>query len=146
MLCELLRRVPEGADPGDNAAARSRLFSAPSHEPAEGELVEDWRQYVEPELRRLFLTTLEVIEGDLQKLQIDKRNGEGSLVIPLRHLESWVHGLNQARLALAARYDFSEREMERLLPPGSDPRARALLQVRFYGLLQELFLRELEGD
>jgi hypothetical protein len=146
ILSELLRRIPQSADPGDNAAARARLFSAPSHEQTESELVEDWRQYVEPELRRLFLTTLEVIEGDLQNLHIDNGSGEASLAIPVRHLERWVHGLNQARLALAARHDFSEREMERLLPPGNDPRAEALLQVRFYGLLQELFLRELEGD
>ncbi len=145
-LAELLRRIPKSADPGDNAAARTRLFSAPSHDDAETELVEDWREYVAPELRRIFLTTLEVIEGDLPKLQIDKKSGEGTLSIPLSHLESWIHGLNQARLALAASHDFTEEEMERSLPLGADPRALALVQVRFYGVLQELFLRELEGD
>jgi hypothetical protein len=145
LLTELLRGIPKSADPGDNSAARARLFSAPSHDQAEADFVDDWQQYIEPELRRLFQTTLEVIEEDLQKLQFDKSSAQSSMTIPLSHLESWIHGLNQARLALAARHAFSEEEMERALSIDTDPRALALLQVRFYGVLQELFLRELEG-
>ncbi len=146
LLIELLRRIPASADPGDSAAAHARLFSAPTHDPAEGELLEDWRDYIEPELAKLFLTTREVIENDVQALRTEKKSGEASLPIPTSNLESWIHGLNQARLALAARYDFSDEEMERTLPLDGDPRSLALLQIRFYGILQELFLRELEGD
>jgi len=145
LLIELLRRIPKSADPGDSAAARKRLFSAPSHDPAETGLTEDWREYVEPELQRLFLSAIEMVEGDLKTLRFDPPDGEGALPIPTSHLESWVHGLNQARLALAARHDFSEEEMEDSLPLDGSPRALALLQIRFYGFLQELFLRELEG-
>ena len=143
---ELLRRLPQGADPGDNAAARARLFSAPTHAPEEVELAEDWKQYVVPGLQKLFQSSLEVIEHDLQDLRIDKKAGDGALPIPYDHLEQWIHGLNQARLALAARHDFSEADMDRPWPLAHDPRAFALLQVRFYGVLQELFLRELEDD
>jgi len=146
LLCQLLRRIAQSADPGDSAAARARLYSAPTHDRDEADLIEDWRDYIEPELARLFLSALGVIESDLLTLRIDKKSGEGALSIPFQHLENWVHGLNQARLALAARYDFSEAEMEHPLPLDGEPRALALLQIRFYGLLQELFLRALEGD
>jgi hypothetical protein len=145
LLCELLRRIRQSADPGDSTAARARLFSAPTHDQHDTELIEDWRDYIEPELARLFLSTLEVIERDLETLHPDKRSGESTLTIPFDHLENWIHGLNQARLTLSARYDFTEEEMERSLPFGNAPRDLALLQVRFYGILQELFLRELEG-
>lgn len=146
LLAELFRRVPASADPGDNAAARARLFSAPTQDPAEKGLLDDWRDYIEPELASLFLSTREVIANDLHALRIDQKSGEASLSIPVSHLENWIHGLNQARLALAARHNFSDEEMEHSLPIQGDPRTIALLQVRFYGILQELFLRELEGD
>lgn len=143
---ELLRCLPQGADPGDNAAARARLFSAPTHAPEEAELAEDWQNLVVPELQKLFRSSVEVIAEDLQKLRLDQRTGEAALPIPADHLDQWIHGLNQARLALAARHEFTEHDMEQAWPLGSDPRAFALLQVRFYGVIQELLLRELEDD
>jgi hypothetical protein len=146
LLIDLLRRIAKSADPGDSTAARARLYSAPTHDQREAELIEDWRDYIEPELARLFLSAIGVIETDLQTLRLEKVGGEATLSIPLSHLENWIHGLNQARLALSARHDFSEEEMENILPLSGDPRAVALLQVRFYGILQELFLRELEDD
>jgi hypothetical protein len=146
LLSDLLRRVPESANPGDNAAARERLFSPPTHDRKEKDMLSDWRDYVEPELAKLFLSSIEVIERDLKKLRVDKVTGEAALSLPASHLEAWIHGLNQARLALAARHNFAEQDMERSLPLGGDPRALALLQVRFYGIVQELFLRELDGS
>jgi hypothetical protein len=92
------------------------------------------------------MSSIEVIERDLEKLRVDKGTGESALPVAASNLEAWIHGLNQARLALAARHDFTDEDMERTLPLGGDPRALALLQVRFYGILQELFLRELNGD
>jgi hypothetical protein len=146
LLADLLRRVPPSADPGDSASARARLFSPPSHDDEETDLLEDWQEYVAPELARLFRSSIEVIETDLRRLHVDPKDGNASLSIGFDHLESWVHGLNQARLALVARHDFSEAEMEEFLPLTGGERPLALLHVRFYGILQELFLRELEGN
>jgi hypothetical protein len=146
MLAELLRRVVRSADPSGSEAARNRLFSAPTEDTGEAEFAEDWRNYVEPELRQLFQSSLEVIEGDVKALRLNRKAGEATLVIPVNHLESWIHGLNQARLALTARHDFDEKDMDRVVPLIGDERSFALLQVRFYGILQELFLRELEND
>ena len=146
MLAELLRRVVRSADPSGSEAARNRLFSAPTEDAGEAEFAADWRSYVEPELRQLFQSSLEVIESDVKALRMNRKAGEATLTIPANHLESWIHGLNQARLALAARHDFGEKDMDRVVPIIGDERSLALLQVRFYGFLQELFLRELESD
>jgi hypothetical protein len=62
----------------------------------------------------------------------------------VKHLEAWIHALNQARLALSARFGFTERDMEDAIPIEGDQRALALFQVHFYGFLQECFLRQLE--
>lgn len=144
LLAELLRRIPRSADPSDSEAARARLFSAPTHDAGEAELIDDWSRYIEPELARLFQSALAIIAGDLARMRVTR--GEATLSIPTAHLENWIHGLNQARLALSARHEFADEDMEQPLPVAGDPRSFALLQMRFYGLLQELFLRELEGD
>ena len=146
LLGELLRRVVASADPAGSATAQERLFSKPSDDPEETTLIEDWREYVEPELRHIFQSALEVIDGDLMKMRAEGASGGSTLTIPMIHLESWIHGLNQARLALSARHAFTEDDMDRILPLGGDPHSLALLQVRFYGILQELFLQELDAD
>jgi hypothetical protein len=146
LLRELLQRVVASADPSGSAAAQERLFSKPSDDPEESEFFQDWQEYVEPELRHVFQSALEVIERDLTTLREESPDRGGELTIPLSHLESWIHGLNQARLALTARHGFSEEDMDRILPLAADPRSLALLQVRFYGILQELFLQELDAE
>ena len=105
-----------------------------------------WRNYVEPGLRELFQSSLEIIANDLADFPGALPEEDYTLSLPLTHLEPWVHGLNQARLALAARYSFTEEEMEGRMPLDGDTRAFALFQVHFYGFLQECFLRELGDD
>jgi hypothetical protein len=132
LISELLKRVPESADPGDNAAARARIFSPPTEDKREAEMLDDWQDYIEPELAHLFQSNRELIESDLQNLQIDPESGEGSLCFPFSHIDGWLNGLNQARLALSARYDLAEDEMEGIVMPTGDGRAFALLQVYVY--------------
>jgi hypothetical protein len=146
LLRELLQRIVASADPTGSAAAEERLFSKPSEDPEESEFFEDWQEYVEPELRHIFQSALEVIDRDLTNLREESPDQGSELTIPLNHLESWIHGLNQARLTLSARHAFSEEDMERILPLAGDPHSLALLQVRFYGILQELFLQELDVE
>ena len=53
--------------------------------------------------------------------------------------------MNQARLALAAKYDFTEAELsDHYRSPIGSRRDLSLFQVNFYGFLQEFILRELE--
>src|SRR3954468_7136636 len=122
--CALLRQIIPSAAPGDNAAARARLFSSPTRG-AEPEFEEEWRNFVEPDLREHFQSTLSLVESDLAALPSEIGAEPAELRIPLDHLDSWINALNQARLALAARHEITEGDMEAELLLG-DARGFAL--------------------
>jgi hypothetical protein len=142
VACELLNRIRGSADPGESGPARARIFPTLTGG-REPEADEDWREYVEPDLKRLFQDALDVVEEDLKKLGPDSSRKGQALRIPVKNLEAWIHALNQARLALAARHGFTEKDMDGRVPIEGDDRALALFQVHLYGFLQECFLREL---
>jgi hypothetical protein len=118
----LLRRIPIEADPGDDRAARGRLFSRPT---AAGqgrigrELNEEWKQFVEPDLRHLFQTANETVFEDLKEIK-PSREVSGiefcELRIPMKHVEQWLNSLNQARLVMAARNAFTDEELDEEWP------------------------------
>jgi hypothetical protein len=144
---ELLRRVPAAADPAGNDAVNQRLFSAPA-DASEREINDSWKKYVEPELRSIFLSANQTVAADL--MQFDKeKSGElvsYNLRIPIKHIECWLNSLNQARLAIAARRGFTEADIDSEINPAIESdRDLALFQIHFYGFLQEIFIRELEG-
>lgn len=143
---ELLHQIHLCASAGDDPAVRERLFPSPTGG-KNAEIDHEWEEYVTAGLEELFTSNLEVIEKDLVGFPPAKPAGDHyTLHIPVKHLEAWIHGLNQARLALAARYDFDEEDMDGPIPAEGDSRALALFQVHFYGLLQECFLRVLEEE
>ena len=143
-LCStlILQLVPS-AIASDSPAAQQRLYSSPT-ENREPEFDQDWRDYVEPDLRDLFRSTREIVEGDLKDFAPDPSQESATLRVPKKHLEAWIHTLNQARLAISARFDFTEEDMENLISRGDDVRGFALFQVHFYGFLQECFLQQLD--
>jgi hypothetical protein len=64
----------------------------------------------------------------------------------LAHADAWLNALNQARLAIAAIYQFSDNELcDHYRSPLGSRRDLSLFQVNFYGFLQEFILREIEG-
>lgn len=155
---DLLRRLPVSAEPGDSAAAQARLFSAPMAGGVDGdEFNEDWERYVEPEIRALFRTAQQTVQEDLSRLPAAGSDGPVgvfepaafepltvTLEIPFGHAEAWLSVLNQARLAIAARRGFSEREMDQdaSFPPLTD-RDLDLFRVNFYADIQYILLHEL---
>jgi formate dehydrogenase maturation protein FdhE len=145
---ELLRQIPVSADPMDSEAARERLYSKPAEGESEREFCDEWKSYVQPELRHLFASANKTVEGDLEKFEEKKHSDEMTayaLRIPVNHLDAWLSSLNQARLALAARYNFSDKELEATFPANLETaRELSLLQIHFYGFLQEVFLREMK--
>ncbi len=143
LSCELLHQIVVSARSDDHPAARERLYSSPT-EGREPAFEQDWKNYVEPDLRDLFRTAQEVVLADLKDFPPNDPEEANTLHIPMKNLDAWIHALNQARLALSARYDFTERDMEVAMPLEGDERALALFQVHFYGFLQECFLRQLE--
>lgn len=158
---DLLRRLPAFADPGDNPAARARIYSAPMARGMDGdEFNEDWERYVEPELRSLFRTAQQTVEADLAKLPALTATEPMSvfeagaftataltLEIPSKHTEAWLSVLNQARLVIAARRGFGERDMEQEQPfPPLNDRDLDLFRVNFYDDIQQILLRELDAE
>lgn len=163
---DILRQLPADADPGDHPGARARLFSEPMGEADDGdEFVEDWKNFVQLEIRDLFLSAREIVSGDLAALpasglppstgDVDGYGelfnpvafipSEYSLTIPAAHMEAWLRVLNQARLVLAARRGFTEKSMnnERPFPPFGKPHERDLFKVNFYDDIQQLLMQEM---
>ncbi len=145
-LAELLRQVPASANPEAVPAAERRLFSPPADPEKEKEMCAEWKLYVEPELRRIFESATETVEGDLRQLGDSEKPLENcTLRIPIGNAEAWLNALNRARLALAAKFDFTELELsDHYRSPIGSRRDLSLFQVNFYGFLQEFILRELE--
>lgn len=145
-LAELLRQIPASADPGDVVEAEHRLFSLPA-DPGEKEICAEWKLYVEPELRRLFRSATETVAVDLKQLSgKEKTLGNHILRIPTKHADAWLSALNQARLALAAKYNFTDGELcDHYRSPVASRRDLSLFQVNFYGFIQEFILRALDG-
>ena len=88
----------------------------------------------------------ETVEEDLRQLaESEKPFSNSTLRIPCEHSEAWLNTLNQARLAIAAKFDFTEAELsDHYRSPIGSRRDLSLFQVNFYGFLQEFILRELE--
>jgi hypothetical protein len=139
---ELLRQIPVSADPADSDAARDRIYPGITNDPKSNE---DWRAYVHPELKTLFTDAAELVREDLEKFeQLDETNDNWAFEIPAIHFDQWLNVLNQARLALAARFEFKESEMSQNGPRNIETvRDLSLFQVHFYGFLQECLLQDL---
>jgi len=145
-LAELLRQIPASSNPDGVPAAEQRLFSPPSNR-KQTELCAEWKMYVEPELRRLFQAATETVAADLQQLNGNERSfANRTLRIPAKHADAWLSALNQARLVIAAKNNFTESELNgQFRSPIGSRRDLSLFQVNFYGFLQEFILRELES-
>ena len=145
-LAELLRQVPESTNTEGGEAAQQRVFSAPAAA-SETEMCAEWKLYVEPELRRLFQTATQTVAADLQQLNgSTKPVADCTLRIPTKNSDAWLNALNQARLVIAAKYNFNEGELcDHYRSPIGSRRDLGLFQVNFYGFLQEFILHELES-
>ena len=144
---ELLRQIPLSADPRDCDAARDRIYPVASNDPEAAEANEEWRTYVHPELKELFTTATDAVREDLEDFeQLDESQENWAFEIPALHFDQWLNVLNQARLALAARFEFQESEMSQNGPQTIETvRDLSLFQVHFYGFLQECLLQDLAG-
>ncbi|HZR79187.1 MAG TPA: DUF2017 family protein [Chthoniobacterales bacterium] len=141
-LAELLRQIPSSTKPENISGAEARLYCRPSEEE---EICAEWKNYVEPELRRLFRSATETVAADLAQLNgKEKSLRNRTLRIPFEHADAWLNALNQARLVIAAKHEFTEEELnDHDRSPIGSRRDLSLFQVNFYGFLQEFILREM---
>ena len=144
-LAELLRQIPASAKTEGAPGAEQRIFSPPANG-KELELCAEWKVYVEPELRRLFQTATQTVGADLEQLNGNEKSlASRTLRIPTKHADAWLSALNQARLVIAVKNNFTELELnDHLRSPIGSRRDLSLFQVNFYGFLQEFILRELD--
>ncbi len=159
---DVLRQLPGDAEPGDHPGAHARLFSEPMSGAEDGDdFRQDWKNFVEPGIRELFLSAREIVVGDLADLppatvKAGEKDGEEfdpiafvptehTLTIPVAHMEAWLSVLNQARLVLATRRGFVEKDMERErpFPPFAGPAERDMFKINFYDEIQQLFMQEM---
>jgi hypothetical protein len=136
-LTRLIQEIPATGDPGP--ACESRFFP-PLTGGRDPRMDGDWKQFVRPELEELFSESRRRIARDLEGLRPTGR-GCYALEIPEANRWEWIHGLNQARLALAAIHGLGEAELEKKVP--LEPSASfAAFQIQFYALLQEWLLAD----
>jgi hypothetical protein len=139
-LSELFLSLPACAAAEDEAA-RKRIYGTVTGG-ADPEADSEWQEVVEPELRELFQSHIDVVSGDLKLME--EKDGAHALLVPGEHLEAWAHTLNQARLALGARYDITEEDMEGRRKIDGPEKGFALFQIEIYGLVLSFLLRHME--
>jgi len=141
---ELLRKVPSVCDTGGDSRAETRLFSNPA-DTSERQFLNDWDEYVRPGLRHLFLSARKTVEADLENL-LDRPGRLGRLIVPRAHGDAWLNTLNQARLILASKFDFSDEELSmHEVPKSFSRRDLVLLQINFYAAIQERIIDAIES-
>src|SRR5205085_6705676 len=110
-LAELLRQIPASTSVENSPAAQKRIFSAPAADHHK-EICAEWKVYVEPELQRFFRSATETVAADLEQLSGNEKTfANRTLFIPAKHADAWLNALNQARLTIAARNDFTDGEL-----------------------------------
>jgi hypothetical protein len=142
-FADLLRKIPKATDPSGHTDAQARLFSKPM-EALDPNFLAEWETYVTPDLKHLFQEANETVAMDIHGLEMEK-DGKGeswAILIPGNHLDQWLNSLNQVRLVLATQNNFTEEDMDSTLPQIIETeRELHLLQIQFYGYLQEVILK-----
>lgn len=144
----MLTRLPDAADPSDCQEAQHRLFPSPIAPTAdlpdaeETEAREEWREYIEPDLREQFGDALKVVGDDLGGAKMAEEDGATfyEINVPKAHADHWCSALNQARLVLHYRFDLPDEDGDM----DSDPDAEkwmAMLQSEIYGILMEFLVK-----
>ena len=142
---DLLRQVRAVCEGSDGLRCEERLFTKPV-DLGEDQFLKDWDEYVRPELRHLFLSARKTVKEDLKTLS----GGQGKLahlVVPHAHSDAWLNALNQARLILASKFNFTVRELslhER--PRWFSRRDMILQQINFYAEIQERIIDIVQSE
>jgi len=139
LLFDLLKDIAAAGGSTD-PRVEGRLYPMPMDEADDEGMNEDWSAFVQPDLQAGFQAARDVVQADLRRASAD--GDFWTVEIPFSHTDAWLSALNQARLAIAEENGFGEKELaEELSMETESPRDRALLQMHFYGMIQEWFVR-----
>ncbi len=144
LLAELVRSLPSIVDPDAlSPAAEQRIYPPPTTGEDLDELRSDWKAFVEPGLQEHFRSARDVVAADLKSLAPKK--DEFEFAIPLKHAESWLNVLNQARLTLAADLDFDETLLGSTEAPDlASDRGQVTFRINLYAFMQQCLIEQLE--
>ncbi len=168
----LVAELPSSAA-GDaySAKTRERLFPSPVSPEvlADEEIleqVEDWENFVQPDLADLFQDARKVVEKDIEGVETisPAELFEGDSVpeflgelpelrrvrVPIENTEAWYSALNQARLLMNEEHDLAESE-ERLLARMEEAetidedRFLLIAQYELYSAVQVMLVENVMG-
>lgn len=144
MLAEFVRAIPSVIEPDHwSPDAEARIFPDASDDPALESVRAEWKAYVEPDLHEYFRSSRETVISDLK--QMKTVGEESALEIPVAHAEAWLNALNQARLALAAGFDFDESILGSAREPDLTTESGIrLFQINLYAFMQECLIDRLD--
>jgi hypothetical protein len=126
----------------DNVDAYGRIYPSPTTTPETEEISTEWAEYVHPDLRQQFESATATVLGDLLQLE----SGD-SIRIKATNIDAWLSTLNQGRLALAARFEVTDADMDQTMSkPVESERDFALFQIHLYGFIQECLIRCLDDN
>ncbi|MEM7012953.1 MAG: DUF2017 family protein, partial [Verrucomicrobiota bacterium] len=149
----MLMQLPEAADFTKSDKARRRILPDVTTDKEAKELVDDWREFVVPDLESQFNSAVQTVTDDLdmaEESEDDEGNVYHSVEIPNDHGETWYQVLNQARLILNEEHDV-EGTRELLMSGEENPseineeKVLTFLQFRVYAAIQEFILTNLMG-
>ena len=145
----MLSRLPDSADPTGCEEASDRLYPSPIAPDAEVDddksftLENDWKEFIEPELRSDFRDSLKVVADDLGKSSMTKEGelNQYEFIIPTAHANHWCSALNQARIVIHHRYDLPSEDGLLDMDPNPE-KWMATLQSEIYGMLMEFLIKK----
>ena len=110
----------------------------------EESVVEDWREYVVPDLREEFVNQIGTVAKAIESAMLQAGGGPGSIWITKADGFLWYGALNQARLAIEDSHHFGPSDNVDVdeLPPA---RRSAFLRSQFYLAIQSLLLDHVMG-
>jgi len=158
----LLSQASDDASATESAAGRSRFLSSPLNDEdavLEEEFLEDWQEFVTPELQEKLAGEASVFQKDLSDVETYSTEESGDkklcrITLPIDHGFAWFSTLNQARIMMDLHYKFHDENDEFVveLPPEAvgdiDPEERlaAYLRYDFYCTIQEWIVRNILDD
>ncbi len=107
-----------------------------------GLMIEDseWEEYVVPDLTSSFDRQSSYVAVTIEEA---RKHGEQVIFVKPKHAEQWYGAVNQARLALEARYKLSKLDD---LEGAPDEMRSAYFRDRFYLMLQSMLLEYVMGE
>lgn len=103
----------------------------------DGEIAEDWSEFVVPDLRDQFDAGLLRVSAMIENEYKAHDGGKGAVIIPRDGCHDWYGVLNRARLALEAKHRLAAQKNN---PSATTDILAARLRDRLYCALQSLIL------